>query len=100
MVTTGNEGKEPDVIETLPEEAEGDGEGEEAPALAPRVDPKRRSNRRVHRHHSMKRGNYRLVQYFSLGNPEGKIAVEIIAKKRFHLTFLSVMTNVYHRHLH
>ncbi|XP_073952681.1 multidrug resistance protein homolog 49-like [Choristoneura fumiferana] len=58
LVTTGNEGKEPDVIETLPEEADGDGEGEEALALAPRVDPKRRSNRRVHRHHSMKRESH------------------------------------------
>lgn len=58
LVTTGNENHEPEVIETLPEET-ADGEGEEPAgevALAPRVDVKRRSNRRLHRHHSLKRG--------------------------------------------
>ncbi|XP_072931072.1 multidrug resistance protein homolog 49-like [Epargyreus clarus] len=56
LVTTGNENKEPDVIETLPEE--GDGEEDPDMALAPRMDIKRRSNRKVHRVHSVKRDSH------------------------------------------
>ncbi|XP_013189257.1 multidrug resistance protein homolog 49 [Amyelois transitella] len=57
LVTTGSEDQEPEAIETLPEEP---AEGEEVPseALAPRHDVKRRSGRRVHRHHSMKRESH------------------------------------------
>lgn len=55
LVTTGKENHEPDVIETLPEETVEMEPGTEV-ALAPRVDVKRRSNRRIYRHHSTKRG--------------------------------------------
>ncbi|KAJ2954418.1 hypothetical protein O0L34_g2685 [Tuta absoluta] len=54
--TSGKEAKEPDVIETLVEEREGEewaaagGGGE----LSPRVDVKRRSGRRPHRRHSVR----------------------------------------------
>ncbi|CAG4942049.1 unnamed protein product [Colias eurytheme] len=57
LVTTGKENKEPDVIETLPEEADGEGEDGEI-ALAPRLDVKRKSNRRIIRHHSVKRDSH------------------------------------------
>ncbi|CAG4929498.1 unnamed protein product [Parnassius apollo] len=57
LVTTGNENKEPDVIETLPEETDGNAELVEA-ALVPRVDVKRRSTRRLHRHQSIKRESH------------------------------------------
>ncbi|KAM3968871.1 LOW QUALITY PROTEIN: multidrug resistance protein homolog 49-like [Aphomia sociella] len=57
LVTSGNENQEPDVIETLPEETTGEEEVAEVP-LAPRHDIKRRSTRRVHRHHSMKRDSH------------------------------------------
>ncbi|XP_013162197.1 PREDICTED: multidrug resistance protein homolog 49-like [Papilio xuthus] len=57
LVTTGNENKEPDVIETLPEEGDGVVENGDA-ALVPRVDVKRRSTRRLHRHHSIKRESH------------------------------------------
>lgn len=57
LVTIGNENQEPDVIETLPEEATGEEELKEVP-LAPRVDVKRRSNRRIYRHHSVKRESH------------------------------------------
>ncbi|CAK1588202.1 unnamed protein product [Parnassius mnemosyne] len=57
LVTTGNENKEPDVIETLPEETDENAELGEA-ALVPRVDVKRRSTRRLHRHHSLKRESH------------------------------------------
>ncbi|XP_059046316.1 multidrug resistance protein homolog 49-like [Achroia grisella] len=56
LVTTGNDNQEPDVIETLPEETAGE-EVAEVP-IAPRHDVKRRSNRRVHRHHSLKRESH------------------------------------------
>ncbi|KAI5641364.1 ABC transporter domain-containing protein [Phthorimaea operculella] len=54
--TSGKEVKEPDVIETLPEEGEGDPETPEAGGgeLSPRVDVKRRSGRRP-RLHSIRR---------------------------------------------
>ncbi|VVC86230.1 multidrug resistance protein homolog 49-like [Leptidea sinapis] len=57
LVTTGNENKEPDVIETLLEEDNVEADGGEA-ALAPRMDTKRKSNRRVVRHHSVKRDSH------------------------------------------
>ncbi|CAH0703399.1 unnamed protein product [Spodoptera exigua] len=56
LVTTGNETKEPEEIETVAEE--GDGEENVEPALAPRADVKRKSNRRVHRHHSIKKDSH------------------------------------------
>lgn len=52
---TDNENKEPDVIETLPEEDDSTTEPAD-PSLVPRLDVKRRSNKRLHRHHSTKRG--------------------------------------------
>nr|QCO93568.1 ATP-binding cassette subfamily B member 2 [Chilo suppressalis] len=55
LVTTGNENHEPDVIETLPEETTAEEETNEL-TLAPRHDVKRRSNRKIYRHHSLKRG--------------------------------------------
>ncbi|XP_063394078.1 multidrug resistance protein homolog 49-like isoform X1 [Cydia fagiglandana] len=58
LVTTGKEVKEPDVIDTLPEEVDGTGDTDEVAALAPRVDVKRKSNRRIHRHHSMKKDSH------------------------------------------
>ncbi|CAK1588203.1 unnamed protein product [Parnassius mnemosyne] len=54
LVTTGNENKEPDVIETLPEEADENAELGEV-VLVPRVDVKRKSTKRLHRHHSLNR---------------------------------------------
>ncbi|XP_049693223.2 multidrug resistance protein homolog 49 [Helicoverpa armigera] len=56
LVTTGNENKEPEEIETVAEEGDGEENGE--PVLAPRADVKRKSNRRVHRHHSIKRDSH------------------------------------------
>ncbi|KAH9637264.1 hypothetical protein HF086_006908 [Spodoptera exigua] len=46
LVTTGNETKEPEEIETVAEE--GDGEENVEPVLAPRADVKRKSNRHSH----------------------------------------------------
>ncbi|CAH0716416.1 unnamed protein product, partial [Brenthis ino] len=57
LVTTGNENKEPDVIETLPEEENGEVEAGEL-TLVPRLDVKRRSTRRLVRHHSTKRESH------------------------------------------
>lgn len=57
LVTTGKENKEPEEIDTLLEEPDGDAEAAGEPVIAPRTDVKRKSNRRVHRHHSIKRGN-------------------------------------------
>ncbi|XP_063837633.1 multidrug resistance protein homolog 49-like [Ostrinia nubilalis] len=57
LVTTGKENLEPDVIETLPEETI-DEEGGEDVNLTPRVDVKRRSNRKIYRHHSTKRDSH------------------------------------------
>ncbi|CAH2103160.1 unnamed protein product [Euphydryas editha] len=57
LVTTGNENKEPDVIETLPEEENEDGDGGELTVVS-RVDVKRRSTRRLVRHHSTKRESH------------------------------------------
>ncbi|CAG4929505.1 unnamed protein product [Parnassius apollo] len=57
LVTTGKENKEPDVNETLPEEADGNAEFVEA-TLVPRMDVKQRSTRRPHRHHSLKRESH------------------------------------------
>lgn len=54
-MTTGKENQEPDVIETLPEEPIAEEENNET-TIAPRIDVKRRSNRRIYRHHSTKRG--------------------------------------------
>ncbi|XP_022832765.1 multidrug resistance protein homolog 49-like [Spodoptera litura] len=56
LVTTGNETKEPEEIETVAEEGDGEENGE--PVLAPRADVKRKSNRRVHRHHSIKKDSH------------------------------------------
>ncbi|KAJ8737704.1 hypothetical protein PYW08_000299 [Mythimna loreyi] len=56
LVTTGHEVKETEEIETLPEEGEGEENGE--PVMAPRADVKRTSKRRVHRHHSIKRDSH------------------------------------------
>lgn len=61
LVTTGNETKDEE-IETLPEEADGEENAGEA-VLAPRSDVKRKSNRRVHRHHSTKRGFINCITY-------------------------------------
>ncbi|XP_049884996.1 multidrug resistance protein homolog 49-like [Pectinophora gossypiella] len=55
LVTTGSEVKEQDSIEAVPEEGDG-AEVEEVPL--PRLDVKRRSGRRVHRHHSLKRESH------------------------------------------
>ncbi|XP_075990573.1 multidrug resistance protein homolog 49-like [Anticarsia gemmatalis] len=56
LVTTGNENDKVEDIEPLPEETN----GEENPAevIAPRADVKRKSNRRLHRHHSTKRESH------------------------------------------
>ncbi|KAF9804800.1 hypothetical protein SFRURICE_007703 [Spodoptera frugiperda] len=56
LVTTGTETKEPEEIETVAEEGDGEENGE--PVLAPRADVKRKSNRRVHRHHSIKKDSH------------------------------------------
>lgn len=55
LVTTGNENKPIDEIETLPEEGDGEDHKSE-PMLAPRTDVRRKSTKRLHRHHSTKRG--------------------------------------------
>ncbi|CAK1554106.1 unnamed protein product [Leptosia nina] len=57
LVTTGNGNKEPDVIETLQEEQPDGGDDTEV-SLSPRVDVKRRSTKRIVRHHSMKRDSH------------------------------------------
>ncbi|XP_041987757.1 multidrug resistance protein homolog 49-like [Aricia agestis] len=59
LVTSGNENKEPDVIETLPEEEDlnNEGGGGEITAVS-RVDVKRRSTKRVVRRHSTKRESH------------------------------------------
>ncbi|KAL0852199.1 hypothetical protein ABMA28_000423 [Loxostege sticticalis] len=57
LVTTGKENQEPDVIETLPEEPIAEEENNET-TIAPRIDVKRRSNRRIYRHHSTKRESH------------------------------------------
>nr|ADV76539.1 ATP-binding cassette sub-family B member 3 [Trichoplusia ni] len=58
LVTTGKENKEPEEIDTLLEEPDGDAEAAGEPVIAPRTDVKRKSNRRVHRHHSIKRDSH------------------------------------------
>ncbi|XP_047544251.1 multidrug resistance protein homolog 49-like [Vanessa atalanta] len=57
LVTTGNENKEPDVIETLPEEENGDADIGDL-AVVSRTEVKRRSTRRLVRHHSTKRESH------------------------------------------
>ncbi|XP_034839685.1 multidrug resistance protein homolog 49-like isoform X2 [Maniola hyperantus] len=57
LVTTGHENKEPDVIETLPEEENDNAEGGELTVIS-RVEVKRRSTRRLVRHHSVKRESH------------------------------------------
>ncbi|XP_039763141.1 multidrug resistance protein homolog 49-like [Pararge aegeria] len=57
LVTTGNESKEPDVIETLPEEENDNADGGDL-AFVSRVEVKRRSTRRLARHHSSKRESH------------------------------------------
>ncbi|XP_061382310.1 multidrug resistance protein homolog 49-like [Danaus plexippus] len=60
LVTSGNENKEPDVIETLPEEENDAAEDGELTISNPisRVEVKRRSTRRIARHHSVKRDSH------------------------------------------
>ncbi|XP_053623630.1 multidrug resistance protein homolog 49-like [Plodia interpunctella] len=58
LVTTGNENQETEIIESLPEETELEGEQPPLESLAPRLDVKRRSGRRLHRHHSLKRDSH------------------------------------------
>lgn len=55
LVTTSNGKVETEPIETLPEEGDEEANVPEGESFAPRHDAKRRS-RRVHRHHSLKRG--------------------------------------------
>ena len=62
-MTTGNENKEPDVIETLPEEENGEMENGEL-AMVSRLDVKRRSTRRLVRRHSTKRGKFLEIKNF------------------------------------
>ncbi|XP_045458095.1 multidrug resistance protein homolog 49-like [Melitaea cinxia] len=57
LVTTGNENKEPDIIETLAEEENEEGNSGELTVVS-RVDVKRRSTRRLVRHHSTKRESH------------------------------------------
>lgn len=59
LVTTGNENKEPADIEPLIEEADGDGDNIE-PTVPSRLDVRRRSSKKVLRHHSIKKGNLQL----------------------------------------
>ncbi|XP_028035436.1 multidrug resistance protein homolog 49-like [Bombyx mandarina] len=54
LVTTGNENKEPADIEPLIEEADGDGDNTE-PTVPSRLDVRRRSSKKVLRHHSIKK---------------------------------------------
>lgn len=63
-MTTGTETKEPEEIETVAEEGDGEENGE--PVLAPRADVKRKSNRRVHRHHSIKKGRAKSILKYIL----------------------------------
>lgn len=56
LVTTSNGEAEPEAIATLLEEGDVETNVLEGESLAPRLDVKRRSTRRVHRHHSLKRG--------------------------------------------
>lgn len=56
LVTTSKGEPEAEPIETLLEEDGGEANVLEGESFAPRVDVKRRSTRRVHRHHSLKRG--------------------------------------------
>lgn len=56
LVTTSNGESEPQAIATLLEEGDVETNVLEGEPLAPRLDVKRRSTRRVHRHHSLKRG--------------------------------------------
>ncbi|XP_047524484.1 multidrug resistance protein homolog 49-like [Pieris napi] len=57
LVTNGNENKEPDVIDTLKEEDVENGDANEV-SLTPRHDVKRRSTKRIIRHHSIKRDSH------------------------------------------
>ncbi|CAB3225437.1 unnamed protein product [Arctia plantaginis] len=67
LVTTGNENKPVEEIETLPEEGDGD-ENKSEPILAPRNDVRRKSTKRLHRHHSTKRESHDWM------TPRGSIA--------------------------
>ncbi|KAL4704734.1 hypothetical protein ACJJTC_006512, partial [Scirpophaga incertulas] len=57
LVTTNKDIQDVEVIETLPEENVNEEKGGDT-LLAPRMDVKRRSTRRVHRHHSLKKDSH------------------------------------------
>lgn len=66
LVTTSHGEAEAEPIETLVEEGDAEPKVPEGESLAPRTDVKRRSTRRIHRHHSLKRGMIAYLLFLTL----------------------------------